>query len=202
MIVECYKPDVVEKYIERYKRASVKVIEGDIELGENDGEFLDGDPVGDMFYRYITASGEGEWCVREEIEDGDVEVRCVHFEGKRNSFQNGSGLLMFYPKRIDGWSVIDTTHKCRGAFEGRRSYYKRAYEQRMLVSVPDLKVADLPVEVVRHLKPEHPDAVDNRIVVVDELDCIKGAGAQSLRVVYDRRDLDESELTQIEVNML
>lgn len=190
MKCECRNPEVVKRYINAYDSAKDKVESGEIELGYNEGEFLE--PCSDgrgnpLTHRYVTGSGKGKYYVDEGCSTALVLV----FEGRRNSFIRGSGFLGFQPMRVDGWAVTETSQKYRGAFEGRVNYLRRACSERFVYEVDSIELREMDVDYYREKIVD--GIIADTVVKVSEYDDI-------VAVCYDVRDLNERELHDIREN--
>lgn len=191
----CRYQKQVDFFLDRIDILESKIESGELDLNENDGEILEFDgTVG-----YITASGNGKYYVGED----DYGLRALFFEGKRNSFSNGSSLLGYRPRKIDGWQVEETSHPYRGAFEKRNTYYKRMYAMDEIENIEHLRVADVNLDFyMSELEYFVSGELNDTIVDVDRMGYMKGVGASILRIVFDERDLPESTLEMIEENKL
>ncbi len=173
-------PDAINRYIEAFEETATKIENGDIKLTENDGQLSRQIVEEEKFIReyvYVTASGKGQWYIHHH--EGSLA-----FEGHRESFRNGSSLLGWQPKRVDGWAVEESSHSERGAFEDKKSFYKRKYRNWAWGSDKQPEF----IEMMKIDNIEEP-SVQETIKGFKRSIAVVDAGDDEHILIYDRRDV-------------
>lgn len=181
MKVVTRNPNAITRYVMNFEEKAQKVRDDELELTENDGELHENIDSDSEYYKYVTASGKGEWYLTAGL--GNCGEALI-FGGRRTSFQNGSSFLGWEPKRTDGWAVLKSTHSDRGPFETKVSFYKRKYHDWVNCKPEHIRIVEIGDSGATQLKREYPQST----AIAEEI-----ALDQNYRVatvIFDVRDID------------
>ncbi len=176
-------PEAIQRYTEAFEEIVEKVKDGKMEI-DGDGKLLLDSEKDLHYYTYRTPSGYGEWTLSCGIPNCE---EALIFEGRRASFRNGSSFLKFFPRRTDGWTLVESSHSKRGPFEDKIDFYSRKAKQWINGRKPEhIQIEDISnTLLLMEIEEKHPD---------EFVGIVRPNGESLSTIIYDERDLDLDEM--------